>query len=127
MKRDMELIREILLKIEERNDPPGLEDLVKDSTDVAEAYRVAYHLRLLQEQKFIIGSSFSLLSEPQLWKNLELTYRGHEFLDTVRDAKIWGHTKSIAKTVGGGGLKVFQRIAEAVLVESAKTMIKSGF
>ncbi len=43
-----------------------------------------------------------------------LTYQGHEFLDTVRENKIWAKTKDLAKRSGVFSLKLLGEIAQSV-------------
>jgi len=40
-----------------------------------------------------------------------LTYEGHQFLDTVRENKIWEKTKKILSSIGGASLSVITSVA----------------
>ena len=124
MKRDMDLVREILLKIEEENQPLRLGQLLKDPTDADETARYAYHLGMMSDQGFIKGLHAKVMSGPEDWLELELTWRGQEFLDTLRDPTIWQKSKAIATKAGGGGLQVLLDIGKALIVEAAKGMLK---
>jgi hypothetical protein len=82
MKRDMNLVREILLGIEanpasERWDWPSAFKGRRDEHEVSE------HLRLLKEAELIEGKGGFY----------ELTWEGNEFLDAARNSKIWGTLK----------------------------------
>ncbi len=44
-----------------------------------------------------------------------LTYEGHQFLDTVRENKIWKKTKEILSSVGGASLSVITSVADDCL------------
>lgn len=42
-----------------------------------------------------------------------LTYAGHEFLDTIRDAEVWRRTKDAAGKMSGVSLQVMVEIGKA--------------
>lgn len=44
----------------------------------------------------------------------ELTWQGHQFLDSVRDPKIWRETKNIAEKTGAFTLNALSSIAQGV-------------
>lgn len=44
-----------------------------------------------------------------------ITYEGHQFIDTVRDNKVWKETKNIASSVASTSLKVIENIASQVI------------
>jgi hypothetical protein len=44
-----------------------------------------------------------------------LTWRGHEFLDTVRDGEIWRQTKETATKVGAASFQAIFAIATAAI------------
>ena len=54
MKRDMDLVREILLKIEEANEPPSMSELELTKTDNFHTERVAYHMQMLIEEAGLV-------------------------------------------------------------------------
>ena len=119
MKRDMELIRNLLLHVE--NDPlfDGTHFV---SPDIASEFdpsgehsmdELAYHLELLMEAGFLKGKSGIGFGAPMVNK---LTWKGHEFLDDIRDQDIWAKTKE--------RLKGLQSVALSVVSEVAKAEIK---
>jgi hypothetical protein len=117
MKRDMELVRTLLFKIEASNRAPRLSEIA--ARDDKAAYTAAdYHLRMLQEAGFIRGLAHASGAE---WVNLELTWSGHEFLDILRDQTIWEKTKAGATKLGVVGLDLLLGIAK----EYAKAEIKN--
>lgn len=48
---------------------------------------------------------------------LGLTYEGHQFLDNVRDNKIWSKTKAILSKIGGASLKIISSVATSQITE----------
>jgi hypothetical protein len=111
MKRDMELVRELLLKIEAATVKPSWRALAPQG-DETEIQRVIGHIRLLDEGGLIKGTK-SIHDGSDIPENIELTWKGHEFLDDVRDPVVWGKTKERAKAVASVGLDFVWEIAKA--------------
>ncbi|RMP68437.1 DUF2513 domain-containing protein [Pseudomonas syringae group genomosp. 3] len=117
MKLDKDLVREILLAIEaNREDPVGCITLNLEDRDALE---VSYHIMLLHEAGFILGTDSSA-DEGLEWFPKRLTYKGHEFLETVRDEEIWRRTKAGAEKAGGVGLGLLMEIGKAYGKEMLK-------
>lgn len=49
-----------------------------------------------------------------------LTYEGHQFLDTVRENKVWRRTKDIISSAGGASLSIIKTIATECLTNYIK-------
>ena len=110
MKLDQDLVREILLAVEgSREDPLGWTEL---NLEGREPLDVSYHVMLLHEAGFIVGQDLS--SDDGLeWLPKRLTYKGHEFLDTVRDGEVWRRTKAGAEKAGVAGLGILLELGKA--------------
>lgn len=127
MKRDMDLIRKILLDFEngERwvktlnaatcKAMNGDDDNVV-SDDVAAANQ--YHMKLLREAELVDASPMG-----GGWLIESMTWAGHDFLDSVRDETVWAKTKEITKSVGSVSFSSLKTIAEGV----ATRLIASSF
>lgn len=48
----------------------------------------------------------------------DITYSGHQFLENIRDPKIWAKTKAAASDVGGASLSVIGDIAVSFIKQS---------
>jgi hypothetical protein len=112
MKRNMELVRALLLKIEAAAGPADLRRLVNED----EFPEAAYHIKMLHEAGYVSGVSGG---GGRVWANLELTWVGHEFLDTLRDPTVWERTKVSAAALGGVGVDLLLGIAKAYLKSEA--------
>lgn len=110
MKLEKELVRKILLKVEdfEGETYDGVPLEFEDYTE----RQIAYHVMLLIEAGYLVGEDLSTLSGDE-WEAQRLTYAGHEFLDTIRDAEVWRRTKDAAVKVGGVSLQVMVEIGKA--------------
>lgn len=93
MKRDMDLIRTILIEIEDHENPRA-EVPIK-----APGYspdQITYHLGLLYEAGLINALHASHLSGER-WIPQSLTWQGHEFLDAARNDTVWQKLKAEIK------------------------------
>jgi hypothetical protein len=122
MKRDMDIVRELLLRIEAVNMPAGhpalltvtSDDLVRPGDD---QNSIAEHVRLLVDAGFVKPTR---LSGPEFFGVSGLTWRGHDFLDAIRDPEIWRQTKDGATKAGGFTVEILGDLAKGLL----KTQIK---
>lgn len=96
MKLDKDLVREILLQVEASPDPMGIVDLTISDHEQDE---IAYHVQILDEAGLIEALDLTTMSDYD-WRPRRLTYDGHEFLDTIRDAAAWRFTKRLRRTPG---------------------------
>ena len=107
MKRDMDLIRKILLALEEAS-PPGL--FLKQLPFSINGYSqqlVGYHLLLLEDAGYVRNRP---VKGDEVYP-LRMTNQGHEFLDVARNEKGWKEvTEKAAKAVGGVGLSVLREM-----------------
>jgi DNA-binding HxlR family transcriptional regulator len=100
MKRDFDLLRQILLTAE--NLPP--ESSLSNSKLLIEGYSpdvISAHVQLLHEAGFIAASiSKEIGPVPRGFHVYRLTWSGHEFLDAIRDTEVWRKTKATAASKG---------------------------
>ena len=97
MKRDMDLIRRILLHVEEHD---NLEIEVEDF----DKNTISYHVRLLIEAGLMHGVAMTALDGTIILQDCGhtcLTWEGHEFLDAARQDTLWDKAKDkVGKTLG---------------------------
>lgn len=145
MKRDMDLIRSILMEIESNQQINGhfiLSDADIMGTLTADRTAVQYHLRLLMDAGYIEGKDLLAdtskiqasdgMSNARAITHLNfretgssitisrLTWDGHDFLDSVKDNNVWAKTKGYLKDVGGVGIDVLKDVAKAVVKDQIK-------
>jgi len=123
VKRDMDLVRDILLAIE-----GGQKSFSTMSSNVANALGVdmkntvtdeaadqfSGHLDLLVEAGLItikgkLGGGIVLINA--------ITWEGHDFLDNIRDPDVWDKTKAGAEKVGSFSIDVLKAIAKGLIKE----------
>ena len=113
MKRDMDLIRELLLTLENIDSRINkrLHFQSYDELSHYENEKVVYHYYLLADAGFLDG----MVMPTQAMRFSKLTWKGHDFLDSVRDPEIWSHTKEGALAAGGWTLELLGDLAKGFL------------
>lgn len=126
MKRDMDLIRELMLKLESLPMRVGsivhikgnVDELQVDGYDVDQ---INYHLALIREAGLIdspgngpIGGGFPFR---------RLSWTGHDFLDSVRSPDVWDKTKQVAAAAGGFSVELLVFAAKTYLEGKIKGLI----
>ena len=121
MKRDMDLIRDLLLKIE-----GGQRSFDLLTPEIAEILGESGGGRLPREQAELLEYHLTLLDNAGLitiqaklsgavWQIGQITWDGHDFLDTIRDPAIWRETKAGAKQAGGFSLDLMKALAKGLI------------
>lgn len=121
MKRDADLIRQLLLRIEaQRLGVGGAVDQVLTLSaskpplclEGEDPDEVQYNMRLLAEAGYLqmpktqFTGSFNIRG---------LTWAGHDFLDSVRDEDVWRKTKDGALKAGGFTFDLIKDLAKGFL------------
>ena len=100
MKRDMDIIRAILLTV--KNCDEQTVQIIK--LDEYPQKAVNSHIYLLVQAGFIIATDMRSpspsSSEPD-WLQIELTWDGHDFIDDAQDEETWSKLKVLVAEKGG--------------------------
>jgi len=118
MKRDMDLAREILLKVEEspRATGIGVFDLKIGGQSHEE---VSYHIMLLHQAGLI--EAFEPPCDDIDWAPSCLTWAGHEFLDAYREETFWHKAKSfVLEKTGSLGMEALKQAVPFVVQQAIK-------
>lgn len=102
MKRDMDLIRSLLLQVE---------DIASAHLDPYTKEQILYHKNLLVEAHLVHGRA--LHGDDQLLAVMidRLSWEGHEFLDAVRDENVWQQTKGRVEKINSTPLVIIKEVA----------------
>ena len=116
MKRDMDLIRELLIDIEEDPTFDGKwHDWVLPGHTQAE---LCYHVLLAKEAGLIEAR---VLPNTTIFNIKRLTYEGHEFLEAARDQNRWTKAKdTVVKSTGALTLEALKTVL-GLLMKQALT------
>ena len=122
MKRDMDLVRKILLACEA--EPSGW----APSPLVVEGYteaQIGFHVMLMAEAGLIQGKNItSSKSQGPQWLPGPMTWAGYEFLDASRDEGTWGKAKAAVSKVGGFSFDVLKAILVKYMAEQAGQLMR---
>lgn len=124
MKFEPELVRDILLDIEELHKYPKPFIFSSNSkfnrANKYETNTIVYHCKLLSEAGFINWSpTFDGSNSLYIAFVHGMTYEGHQFLDSVRSPKVWRETKSVAEKVGVFSLNFLSQTASQIIANFA--------
>lgn len=114
MKRDMEFIRKLLLKIEKEES--RFDYVAIDS-------KTEYHLDLMIEENLIKAKKTHYMDNTINFDIIGITWAGHDFLDAARNDKVWGKAEETAESKGMDLRSLPIEIVKDLLVESAKALI----
>lgn len=121
MKMNADCIRSILLELEEM--PLGYynsEELVKSIAEHG-LENVEYNILKLEEAGYIrAGISRTLSGDYEIFGIFDITFKGHEFLNSIRSPSVWERLKDSTLDGGTACLKVVGDIAVEILKEIAK-------
>lgn len=117
MKRDMDLIRELLFKLEAIDIPAGVvRPLSPHNPAMAvegfTAEDVGRHLAMLVSGGLVETSGNRSFGPDGSLMFRQLSWQGHDFLDSVRDSKIWEKTKQGAEAAGGFTVDLLKDLAK---------------
>lgn len=115
MKRDIDLVRKILLALEEHGSVPI------QSLEIVgyEQEAVDYHLWILADSPYVHFEKGSLASA--IFVSYRLTWQGHEFLETIRDDARWKQLKEASTKAAATSTEA---IAKAALDTAIKLILR---
>lgn len=104
MKRDMDLVRAILLAVEkhERGFAPGGLQIERYTAE-----QVAYHAYIMDEAGLVVAADTTHMGSagPEA-AIVRLTWAGHDFLDAARPQDRWEKAKALVAKVGGASFQI---------------------
>ena len=116
MKRNPDLLRHLLLFIEDKG-VPGIEPK-EISIEGYPASEIMSHLNLMADAGFIVAEySRSTTNPDRIVRTamvFDLSWAGHEYLDLIRDPKVWKKTKELSNKAGATSIEFFIEVAKAV-------------
>jgi len=115
MKRDWDLIRDLLLDIEANLDP--LKRSYKPKIEGRSDGEIYGHLVLLEDGGFITGRNTAASFHSEFMVH-SITYNGFDFLDTVRDNSQWKKIKEYVKSKGAPVLLDTIKIAAVEILKN---------
>ena len=119
MKRDLDLIRKILLEVESCNDPDGIFNTMDINIEGYRAELIQYHVGLLIDAGLVTSSGepvrfmdASFIS----YFSVNLTWTGHELLDNAKNESVW---QTVKKDLGSKWDSVSFSVLQTLLDQAA--------
>jgi len=114
----MDLIRELLLKLEALPLRPGEIHLVSGhdeelAIEGRSADEIEYHLDLIREAGFIESPGAQPINGGLTFQRL--SWSDHDFLDSVRNPETWAKTKKAAAGAGGFTVDLLKDLAKGFI------------
>lgn len=103
MKRDMEVIRNLLLWMEEQDEGLFLYGMLPAFPTPSSTVE---HVQMLVSAGYLTQTHQNAF---------RITWEGHEFLDKVRDDEIWRKTKEGASSLGSWSVKILGELASGYI------------
>lgn len=122
MKLKQDCVRYVLLALEAQgigmlNQGAQGSDIVKQlSNDNFSADDITYTLWQLADGKFIKASCDKYATGISIIV-FDITWQGHEFLDNIRDPKVWSKTKSITNKFASVSVSFVSSVASQVIAK----------
>ncbi len=113
LKRDDDLLRDLMFRIEAHDDPLFLYEPGMEGGD--DKRRTYYHLRLLADAGFLeeTGRNGGVF---------RMTNQGHDFLAVIRSDTAWQRTKDAVRPIAGVSLGVMRDVATAYARQTLRDM-----
>ena len=116
MKRDMELVRKILIALNEHEHgfaPQPFE--VEGYTD----NHLGYHCLLLSEAGLIeAAKTTSISADSPSAIPIRLTWEGHEFIEDATNDNVWRQTKETVGKIGDASFSVWASVLSQVVIQN---------
>ena len=122
MKRDMDLVRDLMLWIEEQEDWATIHvgNQAKSPIEGKSFSEIYFHMDLLEQAGFII----SIEKQTNAYMFFRgLTWSGSEYIESIRDPEIWRKTKLGASQVGSQTVDFMFTAAKAYAKLKAKDLL----
>ena len=111
MKLNYNLIRDLLLLIEEEADgfhPLSVSHYVNQIHGYSDNI-IRYHIKFLQDSRFIEYKNLGFI--------IDITPAGRKYLDNVRNPELWNRAQKIIQPFGKVGLDIVSAIGESLLLK----------
>ena len=115
MQRNMDLVRTILMRIEDSPSgwaasPFGIAAFTHE--------QVGYHSHIMMDDGLIEGDDITHTESksPEAMPR-KLTWKGHEFLDLARDQKRWNQAKAAIGKVGSAPISVWTKVLQDLMLK----------
>ena len=123
MKRDLDIVRSVLLTAEAADRPVDESALLGCCGDMR---RLAFHVELMHGRGLVDAAvSYDGFGEQPLSVEVRsVTWEGYDYLDAIRSPKVWARAKAvISEAVGDTSLSVVKEVCTMIAIGMAKASL----
>lgn len=117
MKLNHDCIRSVMLYLEENLKITSLIDTKDINLPDYSQEDIDYSVSKLIEANYLDGDIKRFLTGAHLINVNSITWEGHQFLDNIRDSKVWSNTKSKLSTFSSVSINIMSQVAVSVLTQ----------
>lgn len=122
MKRNLDLVRDILLHLESQESGFYYKSLILENYSKDETI---YHIILMIENELIDGNIHPVSgNSTPLVIVTRMTWKGHDFLEACRDNQRWKQAKEVFANVGGVTFEVAKDVLVQLMMKSVSQIIQ---
>lgn len=126
MKLNVDCVRDVLLEFESLPIGNYSEYSFPDSIQKYGLENVCYTLLKLSEAQYINAEFIRTMDGRAHTVNLyDISFSGHQFLESIRDSTIWAKTKRIMGSVGSSGFGLISQVAASILSDLANSHLRN--
>ena len=123
MKRDMDLVRKLLIVMEEEEFHTAISENFLPKIEGYREELIFYHMQImsqagllhLEKDEYPIDQNQKIVT-----RYYSLSWDGHEFLDAARDNKRWEKAKAAMTAIGGFSIDVVKQLLIQYMKEQLK-------
>lgn len=117
MRLHYDCVRELLLYLEEKLSFNDTLDVSNISIGNFSEEEILYTAMKLSESEYIKAKIFNDITGQKYTNVFSITWKGHKFIDTIRDNQVWSKTKKFLNKISSFTLDVIEKVASAIIAE----------
>ena len=125
LKLNKDCIRDLLLYLEKNLDNKSDIQVRNITLNDYSNEELMYTAEKLIEAQFINAVNKWDITDSHIISVISLTYKGHEFLDTIRDNIVWSKTKSFLSKFTSTSIGLISNVASEVLAKMIENHLNS--
>lgn len=130
MRRDLDLVRQLLIEVadgethkELHSEVSALKNPQLSKELIANDLAIEYHLDIMKEANLVHFKKNSYMDGTISFDELKLTWAGQDYLSNIENDTVWRNAKSIAKEKGLELTKMSLSLAVELAIQEGKRLL----
>lgn len=115
MRLNHDCIRSVMLYLEENLEIASLIDTKDINLPNFSQDDIDYSIIKMLEANYLDGKVYNYSYDMRLVEVKSISWEGHQFLDNIRDSKVWSNTKSKLSTFSSVSINIMSQVAASVI------------